>query len=174
MLLIACIFLLIALAGLLGNGLTLILLSKFQFSVINRSTKYLLMNQSAIDGCAAPLLFTSYYTWGNILDWQLHLDETNPAHRFVCNFWINYLLFWALISTSSLNLMDIALERIVGAFMSEKYKWLQEHRLVLVVICLFPWILGTASLIPTYADKSIIVNGTCFDYALFPHVPLES
>lgn len=168
MILVGCVYLLIGLAGLLGNSLTLMLLSKFQFSVINRSTKYLLMNQSAVDGCTALLLFTSYSTWSNVLDWHLEFHDESWWSSFLCNFWMSDLLFWSLIAVSSLNLMDIALERLTGVFHPIAYKKLQGNRLVLIILlCLCPWLVGICGTIPLYADTSVIVNGTCFYYVDF-------
>ncbi|XP_063963676.1 somatostatin receptor type 2-like [Lytechinus pictus] len=133
------IYILIALLGVIGNGLVIFVL--FRVPSLRSFTNVLISNQSVIDFTSSIFFFFLYVTP------RPKLPVQPQFAMFVCKFWYSEYPLWAISVASTVNLVCLTVERYFAVIHPLKYRnrfTIKRARL----LCLLPWIIGLLHEIP--------------------------
>ena len=137
--LLLTIYILIALLGIIGNGLVIFVLARV--ASLRSFTNVLISNQSVIDFTSSIIFFFLYVAPKPKL-------PTGPKFaEFVCKFWYSEYPLWAFSVASTVNLVCLTVERYFAVIHPLKYR----NRFTILrarLLCFLPWIIGPLHEIP--------------------------
>lgn len=133
-------FVIIAVMGLCGNGLVLVVIAKVPD--LRSITNILIGHQSFVDFVSSLLLMLAFFPPAINLS---ALSESHPTlANFICKLWVDQFLYWAVIKVSTVNLVCLTLERYFAVVYPHTYRQRASRKRALLV-CLLPWIIGPLS-----------------------------
>ena len=121
--------------GICGNGLVIYVFIR-TISLRNLVNLFII-NQSLID-FTTSLVFLLLH-----LGPRIELTPGNRVDLFVCRFWVSEYVMWALFISSSINLVNITLERYFATMWPQQYRQLSGTiRRRIVPFAVLTWSLG--------------------------------
>ncbi|PIK43739.1 putative somatostatin-like receptor [Apostichopus japonicus] len=154
------IYVIIALLGILGNGIVVFALIKVKY--LKSFTNVLVTNQSAIDLVSSIMFFALY-----VLPRPTLPVGNETFTNFVCKFWLSEYPLWAFSVSSTVNLVCLTFDRYFAVIHPVIYRnkfSIGKGKLV----CLLPWIIGLLHEVPwMYVHKVKPITHTC--EPMWPH-----
>lgn len=149
-------FLIIAVLGLSGNGLVLVVIAKVPD--LRSITNILIGHQSFVDFVSSLLLLLAFFPPA------INLMNLNENHHvlanFICKLWVDQYLYWAVIKVSSVNLVCLTLERYFAVVYPHNYRQRASRKRAMLV-CLLAWIIGPLSEIYFLFTFHVNEDGAC-------------
>ena len=141
---------LMATLGIFGNAVVIFVILH-SASMRNKFTNILILNQSSIDFATSVLILISKV---------LKSYQQNLGGDIVCILWLNELLLWSLMVSSSYSLMAVTIERYMGIVHPIFHHNSFSKKTVMYLACASWWpgpILTLCFIVPTYD----VINGSC-------------
>ncbi|XP_072163963.1 neuropeptides B/W receptor type 2-like [Diadema setosum] len=119
--------------GIIDNGIVLIVIARTK--ALRDATNLLIANQSLID-----LLASAFLLFLQVVPASIPSGKPRAAD-FVCEFWMSWYPFWALITASGGNLIVITIERFYAVTCPILYRQFISYKRV-TLLALMPWVYG--------------------------------
>lgn len=149
--------------GITGNLLVLIVFAKTKKLHINLMN-YFVINQSCIDLVAAIVFTISnfcYWYFGDVSSWNYSIQAV------YCRIIHGNLLYFALMNSSTYNLVLLSLDRYAGVVHPITHKIYASKRNILLLI-LGVWLFGPALQFSIQIPISGVAEGKCINWDIFP------
>lgn len=143
--------------GVLGNGFVLFVMFSSK-RLRQRLANILLINQSMIDFTSSLLLIgdaTTKFVAG------YEVGMKGLAGDVYCRLWLNSILLWGMLVSSTYNLIAITIERYMMVVHPVVHKTSFNRRRIMYVAGAI-WFVGLAYIVPT--ANSLVIDGVCFLY----------
>ncbi|KAJ8033316.1 Cholecystokinin receptor [Holothuria leucospilota] len=128
-------YLIFGLIGLIGNGLVLFVFLRVRS--LRTITNLFIGNQSLIDLVSSILLLVSKFRNENT-----NFEKLSRGYGvFVCLFWTSDYIYWALLVSSTTNLVFLTLERYIAVVMPIFYRMRVTWKTA-TISAIFPWVFG--------------------------------
>lgn len=154
------IYFIIALLGILGNGIIVFALVKVKY--LKSFTNVLVTNQSAIDLVSSIMFFALY-----VLPRPTLPTGSNAFDLFLCKFWLSEYPLWAFSVSSTVNLVCLTFDRYFAVIHPVIYR----NKFTIgkgKVLCILPWIIGILHEVPwMYVHKVTPDSSSC--EPMWPH-----
>lgn len=147
--------------GILGNGLTCIVLLSSRKLRKSFSSLFIL-NQSILDGLAAVFLILN-----TVLEYDGRFLSQTTGNFLLCSLFYSRLTLWGVFNCSTYNLLALSVERcmkVVHPIFHRAHFSRVQFRLVIAVVWLFGFLCDALYVIPT----SRIVDNKCQPHIAFP------
>ncbi|KAJ8030209.1 Galanin receptor type 2 [Holothuria leucospilota] len=127
----------IAILGLIGNSLVLVVFYKGR--ELHVVPNILIGHQSLVD------LILSFIGFLNVIHFFSEFKPMTIRHPvleiFLCKIWFSEYVLWALLQVSTINLVFVTMERYIIVMHPIKYRTIARKKISLVV-CIFAWFTG--------------------------------
>ena len=159
------VYVIIGSIGLLGNLFVMVIILNGR-TMLKKITNLYILNQSILDFGASFFLISTSFGSG------ISPDGSNPTFaEFICRFWTAKYPLWALLVSSTYNLLLITMERYMEVVHPIRHKVSFSRRLAYVTIVLV-WLIGP--LWQTYFfATSRLVKGQCVVFSEWPSEALR-
>lgn len=128
-------YLIFGLIGLIGNGLVLFVFLRVRS--LRTITNLFIGNQSLIDLVSSIFLLVSKFRYETT-----NFEKLSRGYGvFVCLFWTSDYIYWALLVSSTTNLVFLTLERYIAVVMPIVYRMRVTWKTA-TIVAIFPWVFG--------------------------------
>ena len=141
--------------GVVGNLLVVIVFVKHKKLFQNISTTFI-VNQSVIDSIVSLLLILTTF-----VERQLPGDVDGVWIGLYCKLWVSQLPLWALMTSSTCNLMAISTERYL-AIVHPMWNRVYFTKIKADIVAVFIWIFGVSFVASIVIPTTSVMGGGCF------------
>ncbi|KAJ8043281.1 Octopamine receptor beta-2R [Holothuria leucospilota] len=149
-------FVIIAVLGISGNGLVLVVIAKVPD--LRSITNILIGHQSFVDFISSCLLLVVYFPQA------INLEALSANHivlaNFICKVWVDQFVYWAVIKVSTVNLVCLTLERYFAVVYPHNYRQ-RASKKGAALVCVAAWIIGPLSELYFLFTFSVDEGGQC-------------
>ncbi|KAJ8043302.1 Allatostatin-A receptor [Holothuria leucospilota] len=157
-------FTLIALVGLTGNGLVLFVF--YKVPNLRVFTNILIGHQSLIDFISSILLFFTFVLPIVSTERLQSMGFSSPnLANFICKLWASEFFFWAVIKTSTVNLVCLTIERYFAVVHPIKYRK-KAGKESAKIVCTCTWLIGSLTVLYIPIIHGVSEDGKCIDIAM--------
>ena len=129
----------IASLGIMGNGMVIFVF--IRMVSLQNLVNLFIINQSLIDFTSSLVFLIVRFQ--KLLGKAVPLTPGNELDRFICKFWLSEYFMWALFIASTINLMNITLERYFAIMKPQTYRFaVGAVRKRMVLVAILTWLLG--------------------------------